>query len=917
MKLLRNTSLLFMVLLFLIVGLDTTAQSCGNIDFSDGNFNNWTGRATTDHGHPGSGTYNATGTPPLTGYPNRHVLFNDPVPVTDPNACDNISRTPPGKTRSMRLGNDNTGCEIDEVSYNITVGADNNLLLFDYAVVLEDPQNQPHPPEVKPRFIFRLIQTATGLPIDPVCGEYNVYADSTVEGFRECGNVRYRAWTTVGVDLRNFEALPPPMNEVTIFFRTEDCGFHGHFGYAYINAECKKLEIESNYCQGSNTATLTAPPGFSYLWENGESTQTLLIRNPIPYQTVKVKLISLMGCSYDLETQLIPQTVTANFTSSNDTICIGDSISFEDLSFGASQENGTIIYADITKRLWKFGDGDTSSLAKPSHLFNSTGAYIVHLQVETEKGCKASVSKIIVVNEAPIANFFATDVCAGEHAKFTNRSYINFGTITNYHWDFNDLGSAQNNSIIENPSHQYIAPGDYDVTLEITSNQGCKNKFSKKVSIHFIPTPDFTFDLGCVNNATQFYDASSIFNGAITAWSWDFGILGNNSSQQDPTYRFPIAQTYNVSLTAFSNYGCKKTVVKPIQIIDADIDFPVAPICQGNDAVFQGSSLQNIIQWDWDYGDGNTGSGQSVIHQYQSIGTFTVTITGTADIGCRVSKSKEIQIQPRPLTKFRSLDKEGCEVFCTDFRDETQSVDSINYWEWHFGDNAISYDRHPSHCYEKPGTYSVKLITITDKQCKDTNYIPDMIRVYSQPTANFNFDESDLDIAYTKVLFQNKSYNATDYSWGFDDLGTSSEEHPFFLFPPTPNSTYKICLEALQSEFCSDRICKDIKIHGHLLYIPNSFTPNDDDINDHFKPIIKGFSDRNYSFAIYNRWGQLIFETHNPGEGWNGKFKDKLVREGVYVWKIKGTVKEQNGSNLPKELYGHVTILLKTASNNN
>ena len=200
----------------------------------------------------------------------RHTIMNDIG--TDPLACDQITHVAPGGTFSARLGNSDGGAEAERLQYTVAVTANNSLFMYKYAVVLEDPG---HIAEEQPRFGIRILDNS-GQVVDSVCGQYTVVAGDSISGFESCGNVRYKPWTTVGMDM-----TPYIGQNITIEFSTGDCSKGAHFGYAYIDAFCSSLTINSSYCRGAQSTTLTAPPGFSYLWNTGETTQNITVNNPV------------------------------------------------------------------------------------------------------------------------------------------------------------------------------------------------------------------------------------------------------------------------------------------------------------------------------------------------------------------------------------------------------------------------------------------------------------------------------------------------------------------------------------------------------------------------------------------------------------------------------------------------------------
>jgi gliding motility-associated-like protein len=179
--------------------------------------------------------------------------------------------------------------------------------------------------------------------------------------------------------------------------------------------------------------------------------------------------------------------------------------------------------------------------------------------------------------------------------------------------------------------------------------------------------------------------------------------------------------------------------------------------------------------------------------------------------------------------------------------------------------------------------------------------------------ANFGFNPEKPNIANTTISFFNTSANATSYSWDFDGLGTSTEVNPIFTFPSAEPGTYEICLTATNDNGCSNTICQTIEIYDEFrLYVPNAFTPDGDGVNDAFFPVISGADPDNFEFYIFDRWGQIIYESDDTKQlTWDGVIANKagftaVAPLGVYVWKI---VARDVSSQERFERIGHVTLV--------
>jgi len=165
-------------------------------------------------------------------------------------------------------------------------------------------------------------------------------------------------------------------------------------------------------------------------------------------------------------------------------------------------------------------------------------------------------------------------------------------------------------------------------------------------------------------------------------------------------------------------------------------------------------------------------------------------------------------------------------------------------------------------------------------------------------------------IVETEINFENNSTGATNYWWVFDTQGaaaTSTQEHPSYVFPATEEGSYEVCLDAISIEGCVSTICDTVIINDVLLvYVPNAFTPNGDYVNNEFMPIISGIDVLEYEFFIFNRWGELIYESYYPGYGWDGTYMGKIAQQDAYIWKLVISLEDSQDK---REYVGHVLLI--------
>ncbi len=238
--------------------------------------------------------------------------------------------------------------------------------------------------------------------------------------------------------------------------------------------------------------------------------------------------------------------------------------------------------------------------------------------------------------------------------------------------------------------------------------------------------------------------------------------------------------------------------------------------------------------------------------------------------------------------------------------------DPITSWLWDFGDGTTGTTQNPSHNYTAPGTYSITLNVTTDGYCtNNNNSSPIVVNAYPYPVAQFSVNSTVLNLPYDVLNCTNQSTGATTYQWNFGDGSNSSLTNPSHNY--TTIGFYQIQLIATSQYGCSDTATVNIITDADVVF-PNAFTPSNSGPNggyyipgnldnDIFFPYTSGVIE--YKFQVFDRWGELIFETEDIKQGWDGYYRDKICQEGVYVW--KAYVKLNNGKEFKKT--GDVTLL--------
>ncbi|MEO0473604.1 MAG: PKD domain-containing protein, partial [Bacteroidota bacterium] len=529
--------------------------------------------------------------------------------------------------------------------------------------------------------------------------------------------------------------------------------------------------VNTTVCTGLPVSFINNSSGAdSYIWNFGDGNTSTAV-NPIhTYNVPGTYPVTLTannsaGCS-DIRVRTTYITVNASpaasFNVSNNIGCTNPLVvSFQDNS------TGNIVAWD-----WDFGNGNVSTGQNPITTYTIPGSYTVSLTVTSADGCQSTetIPNIVLLAE-PDAEF-ATSVptgCVPHTVNFVDLSTSPADPIVSWFWNFGD----GNLSAAQNPSHTYTTPGQYTVTLTVTTASGCTNTETFRF-VEAGTAPNVNFDanprVACVGELINFQDLTT---GGATDWQWFFGD-GTGSNVQNPTHAYQDTGTYDITLITWY-LGCSDTLIVPdfISIQGAIADFIFTPNTGCNPPVsvsFFDQSV-NADQWFWDFGDGNTSTAQNPTHIYTSVGTFTVTLVATETAsGCNDQFIQTIDVT-NPVAAFSASPTFGCPDLTVNFTNS--SVDANDYF-WDFGDGSVSTAANPSHTYTAPGQYDVMLIA-SDGVCEDTLTFLNLVRL-SGPTVDFTASAitgcAPLSVTFTDASTPYPATSLVSWTWDFGDGNT-------------------------------------------------------------------------------------------------------------------------------------------------
>ncbi|RYZ25852.1 MAG: PKD domain-containing protein, partial [Sphingobacteriales bacterium] len=377
---------------------------------------------------------------------------------------------------------------------------------------------------------------------------------------------------------------------------------------------------------------------------------------------------------------------------------------------------------------WDLGNGQLSTTRNPVVVYNIPGIYTVKLVVRNANGIAQQIkTDYIIVNPTPTASFSAgtTTGCAPNSISFADLSSAPGSSITGWLWNFGDGGTSTD----QNPTHVYQTPGYYDVTLQITSSQGCRSSSIRSRYIRIVPGVVANFAQVPANTCEAPY--SLVFSNQSSgpgnlSYAWDLG-NGVTSTIQNPSSVYSTAGTYPVRLITFSDYGCSDTLDQNIVLTDNVTQFSSPDTsCLNVGISFTNTSTPNPISSRWDFGDGGTSNSRSPSYVYDSVGVYTVKLINNYG-NCIDSVTKTVVVGPKPYVDFTSVVNASCKApFTVEFQDLTSGSSA---WFWSFGDGTNSTEKNPRHTYNSLGEYDVTLTATFGGGCQNTVVKPVFVKV--------------------------------------------------------------------------------------------------------------------------------------------------------------------------------------------
>lgn len=435
-----------------------------------------------------------------------------------------------------------------------------------------------------------------------------------------------------------------------------------------------------------------------------------------------------------------------------------------------------------------------------------------------------------------------------------------------------------------NPGAINLSAGVYSVV--VTDASGCAQTATISVTQPTAVTVSLP-PVSICNGQTASLTAAAAGGTAPYLYSW-------NGTAPQASSSFTISPTSSTTVTvmAIDQHGCLSTGVSALVTVSPALQVTATgnTACAGSNTTLSATASGGNGNYTYTWLPGNL-QGASITTNALNNTIYTVTV---AD-GCTVINATDtamLTIQSVPSFTLPGTFT-GCAPQCVTFSTPTNTT--VTNWQWNFGDGSTSGSSNPLHCYSTAGNYNVGLTYTTSLGCVGATTHTAMVVVYPQPKASFYASAYETTVYEPQIVFtDNSTGNVNNWQWNFGDGGQSATQNPSHTYAGAGD--YMVSLSVMNQYGCRDSVFVPVKVkEDFTFYAPNAFTPDGDNLNDKFLPLGVGWDVTTFTMLIFDRWGNQVFETSDPTEGWNGIKHGEVLQEDTYTWKV--SLKDLYGGN--------------------
>ncbi len=574
--------------------------------------------------------------------------------------------------------------------------------------------------------------------------------------------------------------------------------------------------------QFTNTSSISVGSIASYTWNffgNGPNTNVVNPTNT--YSTsgtfsITLSATSNQGCVSSL-TQTLGIFPPPILSFSATPLCDINGTSFSPATSTA------IASGSLASYFWDFGDGGTSTLANPTHVYLAPGAYTVNFSAVSNHNCPATTSNSFIISPSPLVSFNTTSVNAcTPNFTFANTSSISAGPIT-YTWSF----GGTNTTTATSPTYVFPSIGNYTVKLIGVSNLGCGDTATQFISVYPYPVITFSVPASCEN--AVFSVTTSAVSGSVTSYNWDFGDpasgAANTSTLQNPTHYYSSTNNYNITLNLISNLNCPSTTITPITVFPnpvsaftfsslSNCSLPYTYTNSSTTSTIGGSTIASSL---WNFGGASTSTLFSPgTVSFPGNGTYSVSLITITNHNCSDTTSATIQVHPFPQLNFSvapSCLSSPATFTTSSFISPVPSASaSVSSYTWAYGDNTFTNSINPPpHTYTASGIYTLFLGGTSDMGCVGS--ATKTLQIYPSPVVDFT-TSSNMCFGNVTTFTSAPSISSGTlyaYNWNFGDGGFGS--NPITTHSYAAAGNYPVTYSVTSNNECMTIVTKTVVVH--------------------------------------------------------------------------------------------------------
>lgn len=641
------------------------------------------------------------------------------------------------------------------------------------------------------------------------------------------------------------------------------------------------------YIVASNSLTWLDTEGNTY---NSTNNQITVTPTPVPPSDSIGYFINYSSCAVG---QQLLTSDTSWITVNTVNVAVNGT---DDFCTQGNGEATAVASGGSAPYTYQWDDPNNQTGATATGLFQ--GTYTV--TATDAIGCQSTAT--VTIGDSPISlstNYTQVSCPGGSDGTATVTVTPTPSTVT---YDWYDAGGQTTQTATG------LSAGTYHVAVE--TGVGCQDTAEVVVDeipamvINLVSSTDASCNSGSDGQATVEVTQGT----APYSYSW----TGSSSTSETATDL--AAGTHTVTVT--DDNGCVITMdvtigePAPLQI---DVIAPDTTVCVGDSAFLYaaGSGGSSPYTFTWTLNGNVVGVGDTIgVLPGSNNSQYCVTLTEQ----CGSPQAQECMTvrYPEDITPMISPDITGaCYPVEVNFDNTTNTSEVIDFTVWDFGDGTIDTVNalDPTSHEFGEGLFDIEVEVVTQSGCSYFATFNDLIEGYSYPEAAFYVNPNPASVFEPEVdAFSQSGADIISYQWTAEgaDPGSSSLQNPTFVYP-SEVANYDVMLIVENSHGCMDTTERIVRIQNEvILYAPNTFTPDGDEFNETWRVYIQGVDIYNFDLEIYNRWGELIWESHDPSVGWDGTYGNELVKDGTYIWKIRAFDKENDNKY---EFNGFVNVI--------